>query len=118
MDVISYLRLIAAVLGFLYTYLLFMRSREDVLFAEGLELRRYAAITTLLIFTGGLITQGIYVISAALTLGTHHKALEVNDYLFTLGSLVSALLAGVIYSRRLRLLVLLHEATLDDRPAS
>lgn len=109
MQWITYIRLVTACIGLIYTYMLFNRAWEDLYYVGSQKIRRHAAITTVLIFVGGLITQSIYVVTAVLVVITNHRTLEVNDYLFTAGAIASTIIAKIIHDRRVDLLLMLKQ---------
>lgn len=104
---------VSALFGLMFTGALFLRSLGDRRWlyetnANGdRDLRRNVALTSILIFAGGVVTQISYSIVGiiAMTQAGHSNgdpsvAQTVVSCIFLVSSIVGSIMAGVIYSRR------------------
>lgn len=107
-----------AVVGFGIMLALFHRTMGDYVIAEhyngSRQLRIYAAKTSVIIFTGGLVQQAAYIIVGivAMTQPSLHQKLTAANYItgttFITSSLLSVGFAAVIYYRRVKIIEMLE----------
>lgn len=108
-----------AFLGLIFVIMILGRAQGDynLLMQYHLNgLRKYAAMTSILIFLGGTITQISYMVVGvvAMTQPSLHNKVTVPNYIsagtFLLSSLTATVFAGVIWRRRVRIVEMLIEA--------
>lgn len=106
-----------ALVGLLFVLGLLHRAVGDLTFVEEQHVngpRKYSAITNILIFFGGCITQISYVAVGivAMTQASPHAHITVaniiSSSIFIIASLASTAFAGIIYIRRLKIISMIE----------
>ena len=108
---------IVAFIGFVFNFLILEKSLGDYYYVIEQKvngMRKYAAITSILIFLGGTIIQSSYTIVGIVAMtqpATHEHATWANytvAAIFITSSCISAAFAGIIYSRRIRIVEMIE----------
>lgn len=110
---------VIALIGFGFQVALFNRTVGDYIIAEHFDgtkqLRQYAALTSVIIFFGGLLQQAAYVAIGivAMTQPPVHQHLTAANYItgsvFIFSSIISVIFAAVIYRRRIKIVEMLED---------
>lgn len=110
---------IIALVGLGFITALFVRTCGDYIIAKhyngSKQLRLYAAMTSVLIFTGGLLTQISYVAVGivAMTQPSTHEHTTTANYItasiFIIASFISVIFAILIYRRRVKIIEILEQ---------
>jgi hypothetical protein len=101
------IRVITAGIGLFYNGVILKRTIGDVLSIKENNLIRQSAITSVIVFFGGVVTQLTFLITGILA-SIFRPPIDASAVIFTLSSIVSGILARLIYVRRRELLVALY----------
>lgn len=123
---ISFLKLlwtVSASIGVMVTFALFSMAVTDYRLLVKRKLnswRQYVGSTSIVIFSGGLLTQLIYLTAGILALtqpntGSSLTIRHVTQALFVFGAVSSIILAITIFYRRVHILDIIEEAISKER---